>query len=280
MKLGTNTIASLKIGSTDISEVRIGSVLVWSAFTYDADALAYINANTAITLDADKLAINSFFVGLKSDGIYTKIKAMYLPKWGAAANDKWNLVNPVDSNAAFRLSFTGGWTHSTSGIVGNAVNTIAETYLYEHINLTLNNAHISIYIRSNISNLAADIGALAGANQSNIFPLFAADGNFYGRIHDSSSGTANTDSRGLFMANRVNGTQVFNYKNTTKYTIAAASTARVTNSFVLGRLSQTVGNYSNRQFSFVSIGDGLSDAEQINFYNRVQTLMTYFGINV
>ena len=49
------------------------------AVLFDADALAYITANTAITSTADKNAINTFYSGLKSDGIYTKIKAMYLP---------------------------------------------------------------------------------------------------------------------------------------------------------------------------------------------------------
>jgi hypothetical protein len=41
---------------------------VKNGVTYDADALAYFNANTAITSAADKNAINTFYLGLKSDG--------------------------------------------------------------------------------------------------------------------------------------------------------------------------------------------------------------------
>ncbi len=80
------------------------------AVAYDTDAQAYFTANTAITSAADKNAINTFYLGLKSDGIYTKIKAMYLPLWSTATNNKWNLVNPLDTNGAFRLTFATGMT--------------------------------------------------------------------------------------------------------------------------------------------------------------------------
>ena len=42
----------------------------------------------------------------------------------------------------------------------------------------------------------------------------------------------------------------------------------------------TPATYTTKQCAFSSIGDGLTDAESANFYNRVQTLMTYFAINI
>jgi len=44
--------------------------------------------------------------------------------------------------------------------------------------------------------------------------------------------------------------------------------------------SDTYSNYSNRQQSFASIGDGLTDAEALSFYNAVQTFNTTLGRQV
>ncbi len=61
------------------------------AVAYDTDAQAYFTANTAITSDADKNAINTYlFVNAKSQGYYSKIKEMILPLWSTATNNKWD----------------------------------------------------------------------------------------------------------------------------------------------------------------------------------------------
>jgi len=53
-------------------------------------------------------------------------------------------------------------------------------------------------------------------------------------------------------------------------------------SIVIGAVnsSGTPTAYSNKQCRFSSIGDKLTEADASNFYTRVNTLMTYFGINV
>ena len=62
---------------------------------------------------------------------------------------KYNLVNPVDSDAAFRGVFNGGWTFSNQGATPNGTNGYMDTKLVPSTNgLTLSNAHISFYSRS------------------------------------------------------------------------------------------------------------------------------------
>jgi hypothetical protein len=39
-------------------------------------------------------------------------------------------------------------------------------------------------------------------------------------------------------------------------------------------------NWSNRQYSFASIGDGLTDTEAANFYTAVQAFQTTLGRQV
>ena len=262
--------------------------------TYDADALAYFTANTAITSAADKNAINTFYLGLKSDGIYTKMKAMYLPIWGSAATSKWNLINPLDTNAAYRLTFSVGWTYSSSGIT--PTNAYASTFLIPGTNLTNNNSHISVYLRTNSDNTGTDIGIQddmgVGVAQSSYYLIPRYSNTLYGTIQTDDANRvsgSNTDSRGFYITSRTTSTSLKQYKNSSIFgTNTNTSTGlRARFSIPLGASryindagSDTYTNYSNRQQSFASIGDGLTDAEASNFYTRVNTLMTYFGINV
>lgn len=281
MKIGTNTISSLKIGSTDISEVRIGSTLVWSAFTYDPDALAYFTANTAITLESDKLAIDALYKGLKADGIYTKIRALYVPIWSSATNNKWNLINPVDSNAAYRLVFNGGIIHSSTGCDPNGVNAYANTF-YTPSSIT--SAHLSIYSRenTNASGTQIDIGCVSNAGNRHFLsagltgttdPVVA--------FGDPLSGYVATNSQG-FYTGTLNGSNTKTFKGGLLQDIKIVSTISTpfAGSISLFATVNTVGYFSNRELSFASMGDGLTDAEVLAFYNRTQALMTYFGINV
>lgn len=262
---------------------------------YDADAQAYFNANTTITSTADKNAINTFYLGLKSDGIYTKLKAMYLPIWGSAASCKWNLINPLDTNAAYRLTFSTGWTFSSGGALPNGAAYI-ETYLMPSTNLTIYNTHISYYSRTNLMETSnVEMGSYSG-NGGNIFLLVfgRSPSNATSCQYDQTTTsnyvavTGQTDSRGLWMSNRTS-----NVGNTHKLwrngiSIGTATTTggiMLANTIWIGAINNSLGSppaayYSKKQCAFASIGDGLTDAQSLNFYNRVQTLMTYFGINV
>ena len=261
------------------------------AVAYDADAQAYFTANTAITSTADKTAINDFYLGLKSDGIYTKIKAMYFPIWGSAATCKWNLVNPVDSNPAFRLTFTTGWTYSSNGITPNGSSAYADTFITPSTHLSLNSAHLSFYSRTNSTGTYTEMGVANNTTNLSAIQIVCkwTDNKFYGQVNDYDF-TDNTvaDSLGFFCGSRTASNVQKTFKNGSIVTSkTAASTFLVGYSIPIGaRYIQNVAgspgytNYSNRQCAFASIGDGLTDTEATNFYTRVNTLMTYFGINV
>ena len=80
----------------------------------DADAQAFITASGISGTEAT--AINTLVTDLKSANIWAKMKAVYPIVGGTATSHKFNLLNPVDSNAANRLVFAGGVTHSNSPI--------------------------------------------------------------------------------------------------------------------------------------------------------------------
>lgn len=258
--------------------------------SYDADAQNYFNANTSITSAADKNAINTFYLGLKSDGIYSKIKAMYLPIWGTAANSKWNLVNPVDSNAAFRLTFATGMTFTSSGMTSNGTSGYANTFVNASTDVTLNNTHISFYSRTNQADSNFEMGAtfLSGVQQYLTMYLRTSGNLFWSLCNVNqnnviASQSANTDSRGFFIGNRTASNSLKGFINSTKVLDNTTPSGVAINYPIFISSINNAGSpltYSTRQCAFTSIGVGLTDTEASNFYTRVQTLMTYFGINV
>ena len=76
----------------------------------DPDAESFLTA-AAITDPIISGAINTLVVQMKADNIWTKMKAIYPFVGGTASTHKWNLKDPRDLDAAFRLQFFGGWTH-------------------------------------------------------------------------------------------------------------------------------------------------------------------------
>lgn len=253
-----------------------------AAVIYDADAQTYFNANTYITSSADKTAINNFYLGLKSDGIYNKFKYIYLPIWGASSGCKWNLVNPQDTDAAFRMTFATGITYNSSGMVSNGTTGYANTHFIPSLNGTLNSHHISYYSRTNSNGTEVEMGV--NSSGTTILEI-RTSGTTYAAINSASSYStfADTDSRGFYIANRTASNVINVWRNgTKKVTGSTASTSLPNLKMNLLAWNNNGLNmyYSLKECAFASSGDGLTDTESINFSSRVNTLLTYFGINV
>ena len=80
----------------------------------DPDAAAYIAAVLAAggTLSSpQEEAINTYFVDLKAEGLYSKLYYMHLFLGGVENSNKINAVNP----GTYDLGFQGTWTHTTGG---------------------------------------------------------------------------------------------------------------------------------------------------------------------
>ena len=245
----------------------------------DPDAQAFITA-AAITDPTQQAAINTLVVDLKGYNVWSKMKALYPMVGGTATTMKWNLKDPRDLDAAFRLFFIGGGTWDANGYKPNGSNGYADTFLNDNTVNTLNNVHISVYSRTNTTTQSADISSYDGTNLTSIFPYLSNA--IYTMAHQTaiSAVTPFVNSLGLFIANRTNSTQLFTFKNTTKYTSAFNSVAKSNQNFTLSRTSATVGTYSDRQLAFASIGDGLTDTEAANFYTAVQVFQVSLSRNI
>jgi len=251
----------------------------WAGLTdisgFDSSAISFFNA-TGITNTTQQDAIDNLVRGLKDDGIWNKMKAIYPFVGGTATTHKFNLKDPRDVDAAYRIVFNGGWTHSRNGAQPNGTNGFAETFFNPVAqSLPINDTHFSIYSRTNNITTNVMIGNYSGGgfNQSNIFsfiPLFV-------RINSTNTATTitNTDILGLITASRISGTQTTTYKNTTAYLENNPSTAISNNSYRLGGNVGIQPNlYDSNQYAFSTIGNGLTDTEAANLYTRVQAFQT------
>jgi hypothetical protein len=244
---------------------------------YDPDAQAFFTAS-GLTGATNLNAVNQLVLDLKAATIWTKMKAIYPMIGGTAALHKWNLKNPLDTNAAFRLVFFGGMTHSSNGVQGNGTNSYGNTFL--NTSAMTNNNHMSIYIRTNVDEVKEDIGNFGGAAIG--FGIDSRISNIaYYTNHSTGGGQfvsfANADSRGFHINTRNSSSNHKGFLNgILKGTNTFAGTASLNFDVYVGaRNNNGIAQiFSSKQFAFASIGDGLTDTEASNFYTAVQAFNT------
>ena len=243
---------------------------------YDADALAFMTA-ASITDNTQKTAVNTLVSDLKAYNIWTKMKAIYPFVGGSASSHKWNLKDPRDLDAAYRLVFNGGWTHSSTGALPNGTTGYADTKLLPSV-MAQNSVHVSVYSRTDINGLYFDI---YGENStSGLGMLIKNSGRKYVYMNVSSSDQIidNTTSAGFFIGTRTGSTASALFRNNTKIIngTQASLTPDSTQPLYLGagNLGGISSAYSPREQAFTSIGDGLSDTDASNFYTAVQSFNT------
>lgn len=203
-----------------------------------------------------------------------------------ASQFKYNLVNPVDSDAAFRLVFNGGWTHSSNGATPNGTNGYADTKFNPSLSgLSSTSTHISTYLRTNNDGVYCDMGAYDGNPANYQISTYARITNVcyvdLGAQLQTRQTYANTDSSGYYVASRTANNVLKAFKNNIlKATNTNTNTSPITvlnkNVFISANndAGGSVTQFSTRQQAFASIGDGLTDTEASNLYTRVQAYQT------
>jgi hypothetical protein len=282
-------LAGLKVGNTvwtasealaDFNEfkTRYGYV------SYTTRTAAFATA-TGITDTTILNALNTFDTGLISNGLDTKLKALYPFVGGTSTAHKFNFMDARDLNAAFRLQFNGGWTHNSNGIQGNGTNTFANTYFIPSSQLTLTSGHYSIYSRTDILQSTIDLGVWS-SNGSTHQIITRLNGDLIYSYAGSNVGIfiPNSNSLGHYVLNRNSSTNTTGYKNGTQVANGVQSAGLpIEEVFIGGRNQNGTGTVvipTSRQYAFASMGNGLTDAESTTFYTLVQALQTTLGRQV
>lgn len=263
----------------------VGSQIV--QIVYDADAQAFFDrvttAGGSLSL-TEKSAVNQLVVDMKTDGIWTKMKAIYPMVGASAAACSQNL-----KSSSFTGTFTAtGWTFASTGVTPNGTSAYFNTGFNTLSNFTTNSAHLSYYSRTNNSfgSYPVEMGAEGptGNDAAALSARMPADP-FKGRIAGNVAiSYSNTDSSGFYTVSRTSSTNIYGQKNgTTQATNTTSQTWNAANYNIWIGCLNSNNSYnlgSNRQCAFASIGDGLTDTEASDFYTAVQAFQTTLGRQV
>ena len=240
---------------------------------WDPDAGAFINASGIGGQEA--YAVNTMVNELKNVGIWNKFNFIYPFVGGNANSHKFNLINPQDTDAAFRITYGGTVNHSANGIQGDGTSGYCNTHLTPSAcGGGQNDTHISLYCTvlptaragtdmGATTNQAVSALAMNLRNASNVFNTGVNNATF--------GGVANTTG-GFFLITRTLSTEYRRYKNTTESTAVQTSATVSTTKMAICAWNNngTFQNFQDRTYGFASAGFGLTAAENNNLYNIVQ----------
>lgn len=269
----------------------IGTMSVPSAFptrligqlgNFNTYAINFISS-TGITASEQQAAINQLSYDLVNSGLMDKMYAVYPFVGGNATSHSFNLKDSRDADTAFRLTFVGGWTHSSTGVQPNGTNGYANTYLNALAILPATNLHVSFYSRT--STPVGTTFEVQCDNGTGIIQLAPgrnmASGNFttnQGVVNFTTTSTA----LGYWIHSKTDNSTRFGFRNgvlnsvvtTTLNTTAYPSL----NLFIGCRNSNgSLSGFSNKECAFVTIGQGLSQTECATLYTIVQNFQTTLG---
>lgn len=265
-------------------------IVASSGGSMDADALAFITAAT-ITDNTQKSAVNKLVKDLKTANVWTKMKAVYPFVGGTDASHKYNLKDARDLDAAYRLVFNGGGTHSATGYLPNGTTSYADTKLIPSSILTSSNLHISYYSRTD--SVLPDMMGLQDDNVNNGSQIYFQANkttDIYSAINTDANriNVSSTNTTGYYVVSRITSTNLKAYKNGSQVgsNVSNSTSYSANIPMYLGAFNYkppggaSLIQYGNKECAFASIGDGLTSAEATAFYNAVNSFQVALSRNV
>jgi hypothetical protein len=264
---------------------------------FDSDAAAYFTA-AGITDTTQKQAVNTLVLSLKANSLWTKFTALYPMVGGSATSHKFNLINPADTNGAFRLSFSGGWVHSSQGAKPNGTTGFADTFINVSTSIANfgTNSHMMFYANSSGSSNGWNIGVGDTGTGNPIYGLAikrTVGGPFNVDCYDN--GNVGSSNGRMTPANAVTESEFFmgvqrasNDRTTyqgragvlteTDSALAVVGTPPSA-SLYLGAINNTGGLqfFMGQSCAGASVGASMNDTEAANYYSAWQAFNTTLG---
>lgn len=241
---------------------------------YDTDAQAFFTANSTLTDATKKNKVNQLFVDLKSYSLLDKFYAFYLLNLGDATKNRFNIINPVDSDSAFRLTFSSGFTFSDTATTPNGSGTFAKTFLNPSTVFTEDSIHLSTFGTQNVPS-RYEIGCWGPENS--LLTRYGANPTTAYLVSNTSvfAGGTNTDNSGFIIGNNLGGTTSI-YRNNTLIVSASKGFAKGGTPFALWCSNRNATYTENAEYSFLpmsvaTIGKGLTSQQMTDLNTCIQT---------
>jgi hypothetical protein len=251
------------------------------------EANTYLSAvvdagGTGITSTVSAATV-TLFTSLVSNNLWESVTAMYPMLGGISASCKFNAKNPLDTDAAYRLVFNGGWTFNASGATANGTNAYANTYLSPSA-MTINSQHLGIYLSTNNAPVGAGKNYVGAAQGGTRYQVIAQDGtpNWYWGVNSGGSSLGSPNTQGMLLAASSGTTNNALYRNGTSLQIANTGTrTAITVPMFLAAMNNngTPIQYYANQFSYATFGLGLTAAQVTTLTNIINTFQTTLGRN-
>ena len=251
-----------------------GTITLPYSGTYDPSAEIYFAAMTVQRETARKTLINNLIVGLKNDGLWTKLAWMSLLASHDAQAARLNAVTPSQS-------FTVNGTLSFTADRGyRAPSASASNYLDAGVTLSnggvasQNSLFIGSWLRSDGS--SSWRGAV-GSHTSPYAYMINAETTLYGALNDGNNVTYSSAPLGFSVVSRTGATTKKLYKNGSLVGSNSDATSSMTGGHVRALSTPLIATDGTHMIA--TWGAGLSDTEVSNLYARLNTYLTAIGAN-
>ncbi len=241
---------------------------------YDKDAQKFIYS-AGITVLSQKTAIDDFVIQLKGSSLWSKFIAIYPMVGGTAETIKWNLKDPRDLDAAYRLTIYGSPVYDVTGVLFPTISDYADTHFIDNL-FTYNNNAISYYSLTQNSVDGYDMGCIDYAPPYNELAIYeSSDASEWFGYH--AFGTTPANTKGLFLFSATTN-DVKRYENSvvTDSKGSAPDNAFTGKPILVGKGEGAVTG-GRRECGLATIGYGLTDQEVVTFYNIVKNFEAELG---
>lgn len=284
--LTPSTNYNIRIVAVDMfyNKSELSNIVNVSTNTVDYDTYNYINASGN---QAYETAIVALFTNLKSQGLYNKIQAFYPFLGTTSAQHKWNAKNPLDTNAAFRLQFFGGGTHSNLGYQCNGTNAYANTFLVPSLVQNVNSNGFTVTVGTNngvVGSFSVEIGCSVSLTSASFMSVKLLN-TTYNRVLalNTDTGRLNqsgiNEARGIFSGVRQSSSINKLFRNNSSLTNGTSGGTLPNTNIFIGcyNANGTPAGYSNQRIQFTAIHEGLADAEVVALHAIIDNFESAIG---
>lgn len=247
---------------------------------YDSRAQALFTAiegggDTLTT--AEKTGTNQWFLDMDNYGLYTKVIAAWLMIGSTAGAHKWNAVSPLDTNGAYRLTWNGGWTHSSTGALPNGSDAYASTHMTPAASgITQNDVSISYYSRTSGSG-GRDMGTVI---YFRIILKYSNGFSYYGLNDGNGANTSGITSTRLFTASRTSSSAIAYYRDGTSIDSQGSSTSDGSFMTYEIELARADNEFGSKECAFACVMSSVNATQAANLATCVNSFQLALTRNV